>query len=76
SAILHYFSKRHLDPKKILETENLTTAINLVSAGMGFTFIPEAGIKKAQPPENITLFSLNDPDLIWPLAVVYKKNTY
>ncbi|MER3114052.1 LysR family transcriptional regulator [Bacillus altitudinis] len=76
SAILHYFSKHHLDPKNILEIENLTTAIHLVSAGMGFTFIPEAGIKKEHPPENMTLFSLNDPDLIWPLAVVYKKNTY
>ncbi|WP_282173397.1 LysR family transcriptional regulator substrate-binding protein [Cytobacillus firmus] len=76
SAILHHFSKRHLDPKNILEIENLTTAINLVSAGMGFTFVPEGGVKEKQLPENLALFSLEDPNLIWPLAVVYKKHTY
>ena len=76
SAILQHFSKKHLNPKSILEIENLTTAINLVSAGMGFTFIPEGGVKGKQLPENIAILTLNDPVLIWPLAVVYKKGTY
>ncbi|WP_235761791.1 LysR family transcriptional regulator [Oceanobacillus alkalisoli] len=75
-AILQHFSKRHLDPKNILEIENLTTAINLVSAGMGFTFIPEIGAKEEHLPENISIFTVNDPVLIWPLAIVYKKDTY
>ncbi|WP_040979474.1 LysR family transcriptional regulator [Oceanobacillus jeddahense] len=76
SAILHHFSKKHFEPKNLLETENLTTAINLVSAGMGFTFMPEGGLKGKQLPNNIEVFTLNDASLIWPLAVVYKKDTY
>ncbi|WP_152655624.1 LysR family transcriptional regulator [Oceanobacillus sp. CFH 90083] len=76
SAISQHFSKKHFEPKHILETENLTTAINLVSAGMGFTFMPEGGLKGKQLPDNIEVFTLNDPSMLWSLAVVYKKDTY
>jgi len=75
-SIHHHFSKHHIEPKNIIETENLTTAINLVSEGLGFTFVPERGIIGKHLPDNIVPFTLNDPGLIWPLAVVYKKDTY
>lgn len=75
-SILQHFSKRHLNPQNILEIENLTTAINLVSAGMGFTFVPEIGANEKHLPENISIFTLDDPVLTWPLAVVYKRDTY
>lgn len=76
SAVMSVFSKRRVDPKKKFETENLSTAINLVSAGMGFTFIPEGGVKGKLLPDNIAVFSLNEPELFWVLAVVYKKDSY
>ena len=55
---------------------NLTTAINLVSAGLGFTFIPEAGTKSDLLPPNIMLFTIDQPALTWPLAVFFKKGAY
>ena len=76
SAIMHLFSKRQIYPANKLETANLTTAINLVSAGMGFSFIPEGGVKGKLLPDNVVVFSLNEPVLFWELAVVYKKDTY
>ena len=75
TAIMHLFSKQQIYPSNKLETANLTTAINLVSAGMGFTFIPEGGVKGKQLPDNIAVYSLDDPVLFWELAVVYKRNT-
>lgn len=70
------FSKNRMNPTKILETANLTTAINLVSADMGFTFIPEAGTKSDLLPPNIILFTIDQPALTWPLAVFFKKGAY
>lgn len=76
TMILQYFSKKNFHPQKIMETENLTTAINMVSANMGFTFVPEAGSKPNLLPPNISLFTVDKPSLSWPLAVFYKKDTY
>ena len=76
NAISYLFSKKGLNPQNTFETENLTTAINLVSAGLGFTFIPEDGVRAEIIPNNIKVFSLKDSNLLWPLAIVYKKNTY
>ena len=76
TAVSALLSKHHLDPEKVLEMLNLTTAINLVSANMGFTFIPEGGTKRNLIPKNISLFTVDEPALTWPLAVVYKKSTY
>ncbi|MCH1951261.1 LysR family transcriptional regulator [Enterocloster sp. OA13] len=70
------FSKNRMSPAKVLETANLTTAINLVSAGLGFTFIPEAGTKSDLLPPNIMLFTIDQPALTWPLAVFFKKGAY
>ena len=64
-------SQYDLSPR-IISTANLTTAINLVSAGMGFTFIPEGGA--ATLPDNLELFTVGDGSgLVWPLVVLYRK---
>lgn len=65
------FSQHDLDPHTI-STANLTTAINLVSVGMGFTFIPEGGAGSL--PDNLALFTVGDgSELSWPLVVLYRK---
>jgi len=76
SAVDNYFSKHHLQPTNTFKVENVTTATNLVSAGLGFTFVPENGLKDDLIPKHLAIFSLNDPDLVWPLAVVTKKDAY
>lgn len=65
------FSQHDLAPRTI-STANLTTAINLVSVGMGFTFIPEGGAGSL--PDNLALFTVGDSiELSWPLVVLYRK---
>lgn len=75
-TISSFFSKHHLHPSRIFETENLTTAINMVAAGMGFTFVPEAGAAPGNLPPNLALFTIDEPPLQWPLAVFYKRSSY
>lgn len=75
-TISSFFSKHHLHPSRIFETENLTTAINMVSAGMGFTFVPEAGTAPGNLPANVALFTIDEPPLQWPLAVFYQSSSY
>lgn len=75
-TISSFFSRHHMHPGRIFETENLSTAINLAAAGMGFTFIPEAGIISGQFPDNLALFAVDTPPLQWPLAVFYKSSSY
>lgn len=69
----NYLSGVNADPEILLQTGNLTTAINLVSVGMGITFVPALGVKVCQRPGTVTYLSLNSPDLDWKLAVVYKR---
>jgi DNA-binding transcriptional LysR family regulator len=70
------FSRLKFSPNNVMEIENMTTAINLVSANMGFTFIPEAGTKYGLLPSNIQLFTIDNPTLKWQLVAIYKKNGY
>lgn len=76
AAINHALLKNHSEPKILLETANLTTAINLVAENMGCTFVPETGVKICQRPGSVIYLSINIPELIWPLAVVYRKDAY
>lgn len=65
------FSQYDLSPH-IISTANLTTAINLVSVGMGFTFIPEGGMGSL--PDTLSLFTTGENSgLVWPLVVLYRK---
>ncbi len=41
-----------------------------------FTLVPEAYTKHVANPERLRLFSVDTPELVWPLNVVYKKNKY
>lgn len=65
------FSQYDLSPR-IITTANLTTAINLVSAGMGFAFIPEGGAGCL--PGNLALFTIGGSNgFSWPLVALYRK---
>lgn len=70
------FSKVNFRPVNICEIQNLTTAFNLVVKGLGFSFLPESGLKTTLIPENITLFTVGEPELSWSFAAVYKKTAH
>ena len=74
--INHILGKHHIEPEILLETGNLTTAINLVATGIACTLVPEEGAKVCNHPGNVTYFALDLPDLSWSLAAVYQKDAY
>ena len=74
--IRHFLGKHHMEPDVLLETGNLTTAINLAAEGIACTFVPEEGAKVCSRPGKVTYFLLDDVTAKWPLAIVYNKGAY
>lgn len=74
--VRHMLGKNHIEPNILLETGNLTTAINLTARGIACTFVPEEGAKVCQHPGEVTYFAIDSSDLVWDLAAVYRKDTY
>ena len=74
--VRHMLGKNHIEPDILLETGNLTTAINLTAQGIACTFVPEEGAKVCQHPGAVTYFVTNSSELVWDLAAVYRKDTY
>lgn len=74
--VMRFLTKNHIEPNVLMETGNLTTAINLTARGIACTFVPEEGAKVCQHPGAVTYFALDCPDLVWDLVVVYRKDTY
>ena len=71
-----FFAARNISPNILMETSNLTTAINLVACGMGAAFVPEEGAHICHHDGAVTFFTLDDPELTWDLAAIYKKGAY
>lgn len=76
SQLQSFFSANQLSPNVLLETSNLTTAINLVAAGMGGVFVPEEGSHICRREGRVTYFCIDAPKLSWELAFIYRKNAY
>lgn len=70
------FSVHNLEPRNTLITTNTTTAINLVAENLGFAFLQESGIQRTPYLDRLACFTVGEPPLICPLAVVYKKNGF
>lgn len=74
--VTYALGKHQIEPDVLLETGNLTTAINLTARGMGCAFVPEEGAKVCQHPGTVTYFAVDTPDLVWDLGAVYRRGTY
>lgn len=74
--IMYSLRKHQIEPDLLLETGNLTTAINLTAKGMGCAFVPEEGAKICQHPGFVTFFAVDSQDFIWDLGAVYRKGSY
>ena len=70
------FSVHSVEPQNILVTTNNTTAINLAAEKMGFAFLQESGIPRPPYLDRLACFTVGEPPLTCPLAVVYKKNGF
>lgn len=70
------FAVHNMDPQNILVTTNNATAINLAAENMGFAFLQESGIARTPYLDRLACFTLGDPPLTCPTAVVYKKNGF
>ena len=74
--VKNFLQKNDLNPEVALETVNLTTAINLVAENVGAAFVPAEGAVTCKHPGKVTFFLMDSPDLIWHLAVIYRRGRY
>ena len=74
--LYNVFSVHSVEPQNILVTTNTTTAINLAAEKMGFAFLQESGIPRTPYLDRLACFTVGEPPLTCPLAVVYKKNGF
>ncbi len=70
------FSLHNVEPRNILITSNNTTAINLAAENMGFAFLQESGVSRTSYLDRLACFTLGEPPLTCPMAIVYKKNGF
>ena len=80
---LTHFTRRIIEMNSVnadilLETANVTTAINLVAKQMACTFIPEEGARVCVRPGLVAFFTISDSveDCSWELGVLYRKESY
>lgn len=70
------FSVHNVEPQNTLITTNNTTAINLAAENMGFAFLQESGISRTPYLDRLACFTIGEPPLTCPMAIVYKKNGF
>lgn len=70
------FSVHSMEPQNRLITTNNATAINLAAEGMGLAFLQESGIARTPYRDRLVCFTVGEPALTCPMAVVYKKNGF
>ena len=75
SRVHNYLEKCKIFPVRKIMTTNNMTALNLVSANLGFSFLLDTGTLRANRDENLVFIDLKSPDLYIPLCVVYRKDT-
>ena len=68
------FAAHNLVPKSSWSTENMATALNMVSNSRSFTIMPEAGARSPFLPENLEFFSIGQPEHLWSFAAIFRKD--
>ena len=58
----------------LMETGNLTTAINLAAKGVCCAFVPAEGARICQHPGSVQFFAVDSVELSWALAFIYRRN--
>ena len=76
NLIANYLDKKKFCPNNFIVTTDNTTAENMVAANLGFCFLPEECARQSLKNKDLVFFDLQSEDLIAPLGVVYKKNSF
>ena len=74
--VMHALGKSGIEANILLETGNLTTAINLAAKGMGCVFVPEMGAETRRYQDAVTYFAVDTTDLVWDFGAVYRRGMY
>lgn len=70
------FARMGLEGVESLYSTSTTTAVNLVSAGFGVTFLPEGGSRQVSHVDRLAFFTVGAPPFSVPLLFLYKKNVF
>lgn len=76
SRVNNYLDKNGIVFRNVTYTMNATTALNLTAQNCGFCFLNETGVRSAPNLEKLAFFDLKSQDLVHPLCLVYRKNSY
>ena len=68
--------ERNLRLEKVFRSSNLCTCLNLTSAGLGFTFMPEFSIGQDYSPHNLLFLNTQIPPISWNHAVFFRKGAF
>ena len=74
-AVNNFINKNNMLTNKFISTTNNQTLIELVKKGLGYSFLIETGIYNLKD-DDIIVYDLDSKDLIIPLSIIYKKNSY
>ncbi len=72
----NFLERKHLTFLERLYTTNNATVLNLVAKGLGFCFLVETGLTDLYTRPELVMFDLHAQDLMIPLSIVYKMNSY
>ena len=67
------FASQNVVPRSAWSTENVATAINMVSNSRAFTIMPEAGARTPFLPGNLEFFSIGQPEHLWSFAAIFRR---
>ena len=74
--VQNYLDKEHITLHNVTYSTNAATALGLTVRNFGFCFLNETGVSTAPSRDELVFFDLGSPDLIHPLCVLYKKDSY
>lgn len=72
----NYLDKNQVVLRNVVYTDNAATALNLTAQNFGFCFLNGTGVSSAPNSQELVFFDLNSDDMVYPLCVVYKKQSY
>lgn len=76
-AVIHQLTAElHIKPDRILETDNFTTAVNLVTTGLACTFTMEGETLIPGRSDHVLYFPINVDTEKHSIVAVYRKDAY
>lgn len=70
------FQKTHIKPEILQEFSSNITCYRMAATGTGVTIIPFMTAKLANAGQEVELFSIGDPPLLWDVHLYYRKDAY